>query len=725
VPRAGLTSLPRAAERPGNRLGNKPRAGDHRRLELVDVLLAEEEPRPCVVATLRWMQRHGGVERGLCALIEGDGEGDGSHLVGFSGAGVSLATVDSFQIDLANRAHPFVLALVGAEPVAFHTAVPELGSPFGEQPFHAVPLAGPGSAGEIGPGLLLVTGRPDADGYQDAEVRWAAELLGVRLVSLWYRRAQADERRHKQERTWLFGIVNAVTDPILLTDTAGRMLVANASAESLLASDEAMSEGRRRAVALNNMLFSSSLFTSVQESSQPTRRELLLVDPTDGQDLLFELMSTPVRVRRGEMGVVSVLRNDTDLRRASEEIEENYRRLRVAEAQTRAERDRLDLILNGVLDPVLVTDADDDIVRMNPPAERLFTVRPGSRSEEAERRVRANDAVFTSFVSNLYTGQSLRWRGELTLLDPVTGASVPVEAISGKVATRPGDEGWTVTILHDLTEAVEKAELYEQVKRHSEELKERVSEATAELAEQNELLRRQALALEQASAMKSQFLANVSHELRTPLNAILGYTQLLLEGISGELNRPQRDKLARIDSNGHHLLAVINDLLDIARIESGKMSVHLELLHIPELIDEVMSEVEPLIARTNLEVTRTLPGDLPAIRSDRKKLKQILLNLLSNALKFTPQGSVSIRAVCEPGTIAIAVADTGIGISEENQRTIFEAFAQTDSSYVRRAGGTGLGLSICRRLADLLGGDISLVSRQGEGSVFTLLLPVA
>ncbi|HYN21531.1 MAG TPA: ATP-binding protein [Thermoanaerobaculia bacterium] len=693
-------------------------AGSRVRLALVDALLAEQDVRPCAVLALRWLARNAGVNRGLCAVVENET----GRLMGLTGLGISLASVDAFGLDLNDRMHPLVLALAASEPVCFPgdgMQQPE-DTPLGAEPFWAVPLGGATDGGELGPGLLLLAGM---DRAAEDDVRWAAEVLGLRLQSLWFRRSQVDERRYKREQSWLFGIINAVTDPILFTDSDGKILVANASAEMLLTADDQKSEGRRRAVALNNMLFSASTFTS-GSGGGPTRHELLLVDPTEGQDLLFEVMSTPVKIRVGETGTVSVLRNVTDLRRATEEIEENYRRLRIAEAETRAERDRLDLVLNSALDPILVTDPSGNIVLMNPPAERMFTVALGGNNAEAERRVRANDAVFTSFVSGLFASQSLRWRGELSLSDTQSGAPVPVEAISGKVLAKHGEDTAVVTILHDLTEAMEKQHLYEQIKRHSEELREKVREATAELAEQNELLRRQAFQLEQASAAKSQFLANVSHELRTPLNAIIGYTHLLLEGVSGDMNRPQREKLSRLDSNARHLLSVINDLLDLARIESGKMPVQLETVVLPELIDEVMTEVEPLID-SSVVVTQHIPSSVPEILTDRQKVKQIVLNLLSNALKFTPQGSVSIRLDYEPEKewISIAVADTGIGISEENQKTIFEAFQQADSSYARRQGGTGLGLTICRRLASILDGQIALVSRLGEGSTFTLVLP--
>jgi len=281
-----------------------------------------------------------------------------------------------------------------------------------------------------------------------------------------------------------------------------------------------------------------------------------------------------------------------------------------------------------------------------------------------------------------------------------------------------------VTILHDRSEALERSQLYEQVKRASDELEAKVVSATAELGRQNELLRRQAVELEQASALKSQFLANMSHEFRTPLNAILGYTSLLLDGVSGTLTAGQRKSLERISSNGRHLVGIISEILDLTRIEAGRMPLRLTRFTLPELIAEVIAEMDPIIARAKLAVTSHVSPKVGPIRSDRQKIKQIVLNLLSNALKFTPKGSVMIRV--ERGdadkTVAIAVADTGIGINLADREKIFEDFRQVDSTVARPYGGTGLGLSICRRLARMLGGRIDLESELGRGSVFTLVV---
>ncbi len=345
-----------------------------------------------------------------------------------------------------------------------------------------------------------------------------------------------NERRLRRDRDLLQSILDRVTDPVLLTDSEGRMLIANERAERLFATREGESEGRRRAVAINNMLFSSALGRSAVEQMTSAPRELALVDPTEGSDLLFELISTTAGDARMGMGIVSVLRNVSDLRRATEEIEDNYQQLRSAEAEVRAERDRLDLIIDSVADPILVTDLSGNLVMMNTPAERLFSA--SARTAPAEtQRVQANDANFTSFVSNLLFGKSgvSKYHGGVNLVDPKSGHTIPMEAVSGSVYGESAEVSAIVTILHDRTEAIEREQLYEQLKAASAQLERRVQEATSALVRQNELLRRQAIELEQASVAKSQFLANVSHDVRTPLNAILGYTSLLLRGVAGPI----------------------------------------------------------------------------------------------------------------------------------------------------------------------------------------------
>ncbi|MCC6551795.1 MAG: HAMP domain-containing histidine kinase [Polyangiaceae bacterium] len=251
--------------------------------------------------------------------------------------------------------------------------------------------------------------------------------------------------------------------------------------------------------------------------------------------------------------------------------------------------------------------------------------------------------------------------------------------------------------------------------------------AAAELARRCEQLRRQELALERAAAVGSQFLAGVSHELRTPLTAVLGYTSMLLEGVAGDVTERQRAMLRRVDRNGKNLLSVINGVLDIAEIEGGRVPLVLTEVAIQDAIGAALEELGPVIARARPAVRVELPPGLPLLRTDVAKLKQILVNLITNALKFTEEGTVTLRAAFDPAAdrVAIAVADTGIGIPESEQSRLFEDFQRIDSPAARRAGGAGLGLSISQRLASLLGGRIALASAPGRGSTFTLLLPTS
>jgi PAS domain S-box-containing protein len=680
-------------------------------------LLACEDPSEIAERCLEWLGQHAGVREGHCLLVDAER----TRLVHLRSHGAPQDALDGLPVELEARDHPLVRALYAPRCLVLTKQATELPRP-GRAPALALPLHGlEGTEARLG--LLLI--RPVT--ANRLELEWVAEYLGYRL-GRWRLRTSSfeTERRLRRERDLLQSILDRVTDPIILTDSEGRMMVANAGAERLFATREEESEGRRRAVAINNMLFSSALGRSAVEPTAPAPRELLLVDPMEGSDLLFELLSTTAGDARMGMGIVSILRNVSDLHHATEEIQRNYQKLRAAEAEVRAERDRLDLVIDSVADPILVTDPSGNLVMMNTPAERLFSV--SANADLAERqRVQANDANFSSFVSNLLFGSGeSRYHGRVSLVDPKTGLTIPVEAVSGKVYGEGAELSAIVTILHDRTEAIEREQLYEQLKAASAQLEQRVQEATSTLVHHNELLRRQAIELEQASVAKSQFLANVSHDVRTPLNAILGYTSLLLRNVSGELAPAQRESMERVDANARHLLTLINEILDISRIEAGKMLVRPSPIRLRELIGEIMSEVDPLITRSKLTVTTQVAPGLPVVRSDRQKVKQILLNLLTNALRFTPRGSVTVSCAHRRASreIAIAVADTGIGIAEADQARIFEPFSQADPVQTREGAGTGLGLAICRRLATVLRGRITLESQLREGSTFTLIIPV-
>jgi len=692
------------------------------RLRLLEGFVAQSELADCAHLALQWLGEVLGIPQSICLVRPSDE----TSLFVIGTYGLAGSAVSRFSVSLEDWGNPLVTSFANRKEFFFpapHSAADRKrrpGTPFEDSAFHVLPLGVSGFS-EDAFGLLLVGGsapfRP--------ELHWFTNVFSQKLDQILRQQTLADgDRKQGRERSLLYNIINAVTDPILLTDAEGRLLIANARALTLFTASEEESEGRRGAVRMNNMLLSSALSSKAIEETGATRRELLLVNPVDGSDLVFELLSTVTEDARQGSGVVSILRNVTDLRRASEEIEENYRKMRIAEVQARAESDRLNLIIDSVADPIVVTDAGGATSLMNEPAERLFTI-PAQASEIEQRWVQANDAHFSSFIAGMLVSADQRRVGEIGLSDPKTGEAMPVEAIAGKVLSEHGELTAVVTILHDRREAIEKALLYEQLKQASDELERKIQAATADIAQQNELLRRQAIELEQASALKSQFLANMSHEFRTPLNAMLGYTSMLLQGVAGPVELPVKRQLGRIESNGRHLLTIINEILDISRIEAGRMPLQLSTFKIPDLVHEVKSELEPIIMRSKLIVTLQLPRDLVPISSDRQKVKQIILNLLSNALKFTHHGSVTIaaRRNVRERTVTLSVTDTGIGIAGVDQDRIFEDFRQLDNSPTRAYGGTGLGLSICRRLAQMLGGRISVQSQVGKGSTFIVTLP--
>jgi len=234
-------------------------------------------------------------------------------------------------------------------------------------------------------------------------------------------------------------------------------------------------------------------------------------------------------------------------------------------------------------------------------------------------------------------------------------------------------------------------------------------------------------AAESANRAKSTFLANMSHELRTPLNAIIGYGDLLTSNIYGEINEKQLDRLQRMIDNGHHLLGLINNILDLSKVEAGKMEVHLETFDLVEAVQAVLGGVRPLIEKRGNALLLDFDPNLGSIHTDVTKLRQVLLNVLSNAAKFTEDGSITLRVYSHSDAgrewVYFEVRDTGIGMSPEQTARVFDEFVQADSSTTREYGGTGLGLAISRRFCRLLGGDIHVKSTAGKGSTFSIMLP--
>jgi signal transduction histidine kinase len=230
--------------------------------------------------------------------------------------------------------------------------------------------------------------------------------------------------------------------------------------------------------------------------------------------------------------------------------------------------------------------------------------------------------------------------------------------------------------------------------------------------------------LEEASQHKSQFLANMSHELRTPLNAILGYAELMADGAYGEPSEKMLGILKRLEANGKHLLGLINDVLDLSKIEAGQLVLELSDYCVQDIAQTVRSTLEPLAADKKLAFKLELAPDLPPGHGDGRRLTQVLINLVGNAIKFTDTGEVAIKAEANNGLFHVSVRDTGPGISAADQTKLFQEFQQADNAITRKKGGTGLGLAISKRIIEMHGGKIWVESQLGQGSTFTFTLPV-
>lgn len=337
--------------------------------------------------------------------------------------------------------------------------------------------------------------------------------------------------------------------------------------------------------------------------------------------------------------------------------------------------------------------------------------------EIAEQRFAANFIFFVTVgsVSILLI---------VTIIFLITGKFMkPIERLTAAVATitKTGD----LTTKVDVSSKDEVGQLGRAFNDMSAKLQSTYATLEQRIAEKTAHLQQAVSALERANKMKSEFLANMSHELRTPLNAIIGFAEVLRDKIAGDLNEEQMDFINDIHSSGCHLLQMINDILDLSKIEAGKMELQYEIFPLPEAIEDVYTILKGLAGKKHLELKTEILTDVKNIEADRVKFKQILYNLLSNAIKFTPEnGKIALEASIVDDMLQVSVSDTGIGMKSEDQEKVFKEFWQADSSFARKYEGTGLGLALTKRIVEMHGGKIWFESEYGKGSVFYFTLPL-
>ncbi|MGE0160270.1 MAG: ATP-binding protein [Gemmatimonadales bacterium] len=506
--------------------------------------------------------------------------------------------------------------------------------------------------------------------------------------------------------------LDALPDAIVLVDGQARIVPGNRRAEELFAAEPGDEGPRAQTVETNRRTVSAFHATSSPAHAGDAARKIVLVDPNDGTDLVFEVLEAPLPAPGHDRAIdVLVLRDVTDLEATERELETQLDRSIVAERHARSERERLRTFIDHAAVPIVVSDRHGGIELMNREAERLLTPRPGTtRAAPHLHDIDANHAALTGCVADLLQHARTRGEARLSLVDPDEARELTALAVSTKIFDERGDTVAVVSVLHDLTHEIANREL---------------ARTTGELTMRNTQLEEEHTALARASRLKSEFLATMSHELRTPIHAVLGYNSLLRNGLFGELSDRQGDALDRMRGAAEHLLTLVNDVLDLSRVEAGKLSLNPTDIDWASFVEGLSESIRPLAASKSLAYTAEVDAGVPSIWTDEMRLRQVLLNLLTNAVKFTDAGSVELRVGQAPGSerVRIDVTDTGIGIEEAHLATIFDEFTQVDQTSTREHGGAGLGLPISRRLIRVMGGSLTVRSTPGEGSTFRVELP--
>jgi PAS domain S-box-containing protein len=552
---------------------------------------------------------------------------------------------------------------------------------------------------------------------------WAFVLItGLLLAFLLYgelkKRAEAYTELHKSEehirrnQALLLAVTEGTSDAVYVKDLQSRYLMANSVTCSFLG------QTRDKVIGKDDTGFFSpedarEIMTGdrrILESCETlTFEECLTIK---GQIHCFLTTKGPVRDPKGNtIGVFGIARNVTEQKQIEQALRESERKYRE--------------LVEHANSIILHWSYDGRVTFLNEFGQRFFGY---SAEEILGRHVIGTIVPLTDSVG----------RDMTKLIDQISADPVAFEQNVNENIRRDGERvwvAWTNRIVRNpqgqISEILSIGTNITELKRAEEAIRElnislerRVTERTTELA----IARDRA---EEADRLKSAFLANMSHELRTPLNSIIGFTGIILQGLTGPLNAEQQKQLEMVRASARHLLALINDVLDISKIEAGQMEVSSQSFNLRSSIEKVAGIVKPLAEKKGLSLHLQLAPGIDSWVSDPRRVEQVLLNLLNNAIKFTEQGAITLTAKIvhnalhtPDSAIHISVIDTGIGIKEEDLNKLFQPFRQIEVGLSRQHEGTGLGLAICRRLTELLGGEIHAASDWGKGSIFTIMLPM-
>ncbi|HEY0544430.1 MAG TPA: ATP-binding protein [Pyrinomonadaceae bacterium] len=493
----------------------------------------------------------------------------------------------------------------------------------------------------------------------------------------------------QRERQWVESIMKSVADPIVLTNLDNEILLQNRRAEELFSGSKNASEGKRRALEMNDLLFSAYLSSAAFSSTDFVQRDITLVDPFEGSDLHYEVISTTASNARGErIGLVSIFRDVTDLRNANEELALNIIKLQQAEAEARRERDRLDLILENVGQPVAVCDQRGNFILFNARAELLFQTPAAASPTSATAAVQANSVKLTSFIATLASDATTSVRqAEIELINPGTSEKLPMEIIAVEVEDAKGEVTAVVSILHDLSE------MRELERRRVEQ----------QLFESEKL------------AAVGRLAASIAHEVNNPLEAIKN-SLYLLQTSRDEATNTRFLEVARKETE--RVSHIIRQMLGFAR-RAGEV----EWVNVNQVLEETLILIEKKMRQSGVRVEYEFSPNLPAVRARADQLRQVFLNLLLNAQQsIEGKGEIRIRTMGEEQalqpSIAIEISDTGLGIGEEELPRIFEPF------FSKRQKGTGLGLWVTQDIVRQHGGRIEVTSAPGAGTTFRIILLV-